>query len=583
MKKTKPSLASQLYLVLALLSLGAAGIFIMTYTYAVAALREQVFLTNQTTLSMYSDLLTVSFQNAERFLSGFAFNDSDLALMQDEDPLTRNLATYREQEKMADAIPSHSGIDGFFIYAPRYQIYCASAQSSVGSGEQNALRDRLTTALRGGALQPDGSGAWQAYRVEDSYYLMRIIIHSGIYVGAWVNVENLLDPLRESALQQDGGVFLYTRYGTPLSGEVAGLDGYDPSQAPGRYQLVGSGKRYLALSWQTEERYYLVSFISDASIRAGMRGIYRMVLLTLVLVAVIFLLLYAALRKMFLRPMRQLSAGIKRLRDGELGVTLQEEAKVREFEAVNASFNDMSARIRQLTISVYEQKLKRQQIFLEYLKQQITPHFYINCLNTIYSLAGLGKNDLVRKLAKELSQHLRYTMNSRDTVRLGRELGHVENYIAMTALRYPDTLRFSADVQPGAEAALVPPLILQSFVENTVKYEVVMGEPIELHIQVVKYRREGKWRLYICIWDTGGGYSADALRMIQKEADAPADDTTLGDGTKIGIANTIQRLRVLFGEDMRVRYSNRPGAGAQCEFFIPFRVEEEENAGADRR
>lgn len=571
MKKTKPSLASRLYWIIGLIAVGIVSIFITTYSYAVSALRTQVFKTNQATLSMYADMITVSFDNAERFLSGFAYNDPDVGALESDEILTRYVSLAREQQKIEDAVPSHSGIDGFFLYAPQHEMFCSAAQSWVGSIEQQALQIGLKRSMREGELEP--AGCWETYQLGDQYYLLRVIRHSGVYVGCWVNVENLLDPLRESALEQDGGVFLYTGDGTPLSSQMEAYGQFDPSDATARYELVGVHGRYLAASWKGGEGYYLVAFISDSAIRSGMRGIYRMILLTVILLVALILLLYAALRRMFIRPMGRLVSAIQRLRDGELGVTVLDDSGVREFSEVNASFNDMSSRIRQLTISVYEQRLKKQQIYMEYLKQQITPHFYINCLNTIYSMAGLGKNDLVRQLSRELSQHLRYTMNSRDTVRLGKELDHVRNYISMTALRYPDTIQCFIDIPPGAEKALVPPLVLQSFVENTVKYEVVMGEPMEIHIQIEKYRRGGQDRLHICIWDTGRGYTPEALREIQQRAAEAAEDAPLGDGTRVGIQNTIQRLRILFGEEMRIRYTNRPGAGAECDIYIPYKTE----------
>ena len=577
MKKQQPSLAFRLYLIISLIAVGILTIFMITYLYAVSALRTQVFRTNQATLSMYSDLVGTSFYNAERFLSGFAYNDPDVASLQSDDTLARYLALSREQQKLEESLPSHSGIDGFFFFAPRHGVFCSSSQSWVDSTEHKALQAQLQLDLQDGELAPDGSGKWESYQAGGEYYLVRIILHSGVYVGCWVNVETLLMPLQETPLGQDGGVYLFEPDGTLLADGtgIEGIDGYIPSASSEQYDLVGGKGDYLAVSWENGEGYYFSAFISDASIRSGMSGIYRMIILTVILLAALFLLLYTAMRRMFIEPMGKLVSAIQRLRDGELGVTVQEAGNVREFSEVNASFNDMSSRIQQLTISVYEQKLKRQQIYLEYLKQQITPHFYINCLNTIYSMAGLGKNDLVRQLSKELSQHLRYTMNSQDTVRLGKELDHVRNYIAMTALRYPDTLQCSIEAAPGSEKALVPPLVLQSFVENTVKYEVVMGEPMEINIRVEKYRRGGAERIHICIWDTGGGYGAEALARIQREASDPSDDTSLGDGTKVGISNTIQRLRILFGEDMRIRYSNRPGAGAQCDIFIPYKTEED--------
>jgi two-component system sensor histidine kinase YesM len=176
----------------------------------------------------------------------------------------------------------------------------------------------------------------------------------------------------------------------------------------------------------------------------------------------------------------------------------------------------------------------------------------------------------VRRLSRELSQHLRYTMNSQTTVELGKEIEHVRNYLSLTEIRYPGTLTCTIDVDPALDKALVPPLLLQSFVENTVKHEVVMGEPMQIYLTIQEYWAGSSRKIHINIWDTGRGYQPELLERINAEADSRSDEIALGDGTHIGISNTIQRLRILFGDAVQIHFSNHTDAGAQCDINIPF-------------
>lgn len=571
MKRIQHSFAFYIYLLIGIVSAGVLVLFIVNSGYALSALREQTYITTHKTLSMYSDYIEDSFNNAQSFLSSFAYKDEDLPKINSDDQLTRYIALTREHTRIQETLPSHSMIDGFFLYNPQYNLYTAVTQTRVSEEEAIRLHQQIPAALTQGSLTLDTSGNWIPFKIGQSYYMIRLIYYQGTYVGALVNVSNLLESLRESSLEEDGIVYFNHETFGPMSSEVERDVLPDPVQASKEYTMVGMNGRYLAVACSSlGGSYYLIALIPDASIRDGMGGMYDIIILAGVLLVLLLVALSVAMRQLFIKPMGRLSEAIRKIRDGQLETTVHEQALVSEFQDVNRSFNEMSSEIRSLKISVYEQKLKRQQIYQEYLKQQITPHFYINCLNTIYSMAGLGKTDLVRRLAKELSVHLRYTMNSQLLVSLNKELDHIRNYLSMTELRYPNTLQCELEVDPETETALVPPLMIQTFVENTIKHETVPGEPMEIHLTAEQYWQGSERRVHICIWDTGRGYPEEVLERLTDEADSPAEDYQEGDGTHIGLSNTIRRLRLVFGEGTEIHFSNRAGAGAQCDILFPF-------------
>ncbi len=571
MKRFQHSLAFYIYLFIGIVSAGILALFFVSSGYALSALREQTYITTHKTLSMYSDYIEESFSNAQSFLSSFAYNDEDLPKINSDDQLTRYIALTREHTKIQEAHPSHSLIDCFFLYNPRYDLYTTVTKTCVSWEESIRLRKRIPAALNEGSLTLDASGNWIPFQIEQSYYMIRLIYFKGTYIGALVNVRNLLGALQESSLEKDGLVYFSHETFGLMSSEVQKDVLPQPAQASREYTMVDMNGRYLAVACPSlGGSYYLIVLIPDASIRNGMSGMYNIMILASVLLVLLLVALSVAMRQLFIKPMGRLSEAIRKIRDGQLETTVQEQALVSEFQDVYSSFNEMSSEIRSLKISIYEQKLKRQQIYQEYLKQQITPHFYINCLNTIYSLAGLGKTDLVRSLAKELSVHLRYTMNSQMLVSLNKELDHIRNYLSMTELRYPHTLQCALDIDPEAETALVPPLLIQTFIENTIKHETVPGEPMEIHLTAEQYWQGSERRVHICIWDTGRGYPQEVLERLTGEADSPAEDYQEGDGTHIGLSNTIRRLRLVFGEGAEIHFSNRLGAGAQCDILFPF-------------
>ena len=161
-----------------------------------------------------------------------------------------------------------------------------------------------------------------------------------------------------------------------------------------------------------------------------------------------------------------------------------------------------------------------------------------------------------------------------------KEIDHVRNYLSLTELRYPNTLQCELEIQPETDTAQVPPLMIQTFIENTIKHETVPGEPMEIHLSVSLYWQGSERKVHVCIWDTGQGYPQDVLQRLIAESESPMEDYQPSDGTHIGLSNTIQRIWLLYDGKAEIHFSNREGAGAQCDILLPF-VDLEKNISDD--
>ena len=110
---------------------------------------------------------------------------------------------------------------------------------------------------------------------------------------------------------------------------------------------------------------------------------------------------------------------------------------------------------------------------LRALRAQVHPHFLFNCLN---GLRGLVAEDPARARAAitRLADLLRYSLRAGDTplVSLERELRFVDDYLALEAIRFEQRLRVRREIAPAARRVQVPPLALQTLVENALKYGV---------------------------------------------------------------------------------------------------------------
>ena len=151
-----------------------------------------------------------------------------------------------------------------------------------------------------------------------------------------------------------------------------------------------------------------------------------------------------------------------------------------EFQRINRHFNHMMDEVRDLKISVYEEKLKAQAIRSSFLAHQIRPHFILNTLNILYSYEP-EEFPLIQKMILYLSKYFRYVVNAgSDFVTLGHELEHIRNYFEIQQARFKRTFRAEVSWESEVSGCFVPPLLIQTFAENAIKHAFTPGEIIEI-------------------------------------------------------------------------------------------------------
>ena len=198
------------------------------------------------------------------------------------------------------------------------------------------------------------------------------------------------------------------------------------------------------------------------------------------------------------------------------------------------------ARDRQLASADLEARLAEAQ--LKNLQLQLQPHFLFNALNTISSVMYEDVRRADSMLA-QLSDLLRRTLRTGHSqeVPLEEELQLVRSYIAIMESRFGDDLQVRFTVDPHVMAALVPQLILQPLVENSICHaRNPQTRRLLLHISAIEQDGE----LLLCVHDDGPGLAVD-------ENDLPAKG--------IGLSNTEQRLQSLYGARQQVLLENADG------------------------
>lgn len=190
---------------------------------------------------------------------------------------------------------------------------------------------------------------------------------------------------------------------------------------------------------------------------------------------------------------------------------------------------------------------------LQLLRMQLHPHFLFNTLNAIAELVHESPGTAERMITG-LSQLLRETLDSGavDLVPLGRELELTSRYLDIQRCRFGERLNAQIERQGDVSKALVPIFILQPLVENAIKHGI--GAHRFAGRIVIRARGEAD-RLVIDVEDDGPGIDPGAIR----------------DG--IGLSNTRERLRAVYGEAHSFDVAAGPSGGALVRMVIPLQAD----------
>lgn len=204
-------------------------------------------------------------------------------------------------------------------------------------------------------------------------------------------------------------------------------------------------------------------------------------------------------------------------------------------------FNRSEIERLRLATSVKEAELRA-------LKSQINPHFIFNSLNSLRGLIDENP-DRARQAVTQLANLLRYSLQSGqlETVPFEDELRTVNDYLALEQVRHEERLRVRLEIEPGVLGLSIPPMLLQTLVENAVKYGIAP-------------RREGGEIAILARCERG---------QLRLQVTNPGTLAAGGGSTGVGLRNAAERLQLLFGAHATLDLREGPPGCVTAGVVIP--------------
>jgi len=192
---------------------------------------------------------------------------------------------------------------------------------------------------------------------------------------------------------------------------------------------------------------------------------------------------------------------------------------------------------------------------LDALQRQINPHFLFNTLNSIASLVRM-KPELARQMTVKLANILRALLKDHDSyVPLSEELSFTDDYLDIEVVRFgAEKLRVMKEIDPRTLGILVPSILLQPLIENSIKHG--LQPRLNGGTVILRSRLEGD-RVLIEVADDGVGMGNRPASALNR------------DGAGIGMKNVRERLEVLYGNQARFSVESNPGRGTLVSIEIP--------------
>lgn len=253
------------------------------------------------------------------------------------------------------------------------------------------------------------------------------------------------------------------------------------------------------------------------------------------------------------KPLKRTVQLMKQVQRGKLDVRVNVKHND-EIGMLGSHFNRMLGRVQDLLQEVYETEKSKQKADMLALQNQINPHFIYNTLESIRMLAELNDDDRVAELTYLLGQLLRYSITRSDEIStVQRELEHVENYLQLLQIRFPDKISYRFIVPESYYQLPIIKLVFQPIVENAVFHGLEKQAGAGM-ISITAWNERDD--VFFAVYDDGVGMSAERLAGLNESLN---DGKT--DKFGIGLRNVNERIRLHYGESSSLDVTSMPGEG----------------------
>ncbi|MEK3888409.1 sensor histidine kinase [Bacillus sp. FSL K6-3431] len=542
-----------------LISILLINMIVTFFTITITRQQSIEYVTN--TINLYLEDTMLRLNAVEHFMIWTVKNEpliKDMEKAKDMSELPKSIHDFRT--RVNDFQYSTGKEYQFFLALKKENYFFSSSPIQMNYSEYLKIKDYFLSKKRSVNKYED-IYTWQSLKMDEKYYLYHLLEYENRMFISVIAVDDILLPLNEINLGDKGTLMIENDENGFLSGSKENISNRKLKFIFTSYLTFHQDDTGLPFSLHVSVDHY--SAYKKVAIAQ-----FVLVLATIIIGLILFFVL-GYFRNKILAPIQNFSQTLSDINKNSEKVDFS--SSIIELEQANEQFEGLMSEIKKLKIDYYEQEFEKKQIQMDFMRLQIKPHFYLSCLTTIHSMAEMGMYKEIKKMTISTSNYFRYLFQTNQNyVKLEKELIHIQDYLAIQKLLHAHSFKFDIQTEPSIEEAMVPPLMIQTFIENIVKHAVSLDEQINIQLNIHSKIIENRKSIIITLLDNGPGFPADILESLQSDMLI----TTIN-GNHIGINNVIQRLRLLFEEDFSIEFSNIADGGAKIQIMIPYLAKEE--------
>lgn len=366
-------------------------------------------------------------------------------------------------------------------------------------------------------------------------------------------------------IQQSSGMCIVDDNGHFLCGDADLSTYFDPSfVSEGLVQRVGyKGSRTIVCGSSSVEPLVIMYLGGHVRKALPLETIYALLLtLGAFILSIVILILFIS--RNITRPISQLDAAMERTKSSGWMERIDEDMPDNEIGRLSKSYNSMLDYLNELFIRLLEEEKNNQKAEMRVLQEQIKPHFLYNTLATISYLALEAKADNVADALETLGSFYRNFLSKGEReIPLRREIKISQDYLSLQKLRYGDIFTDEYDLDEDTLDCMVPKLILQPLVENSIYHGVrPKGEPCVIRISTKKTDSG----ISIKVYDSGVGMTKEQIDEVMLPSVEDSENMLSG----FGLHGTLNRIRYFCDKEDVVCIRSVTGEFTEFELNLPW-------------
>lgn len=544
--------------------------FVMSGGYSLWTYQQQMSISNQASLDVYFNNLVYELEDLTLFNQDVYSGNADFITLSSKADTLSDSQKLRMEYNLRNSIQNRVPDTGaIFIFNDTKSVYFYRYGSNFLGGTVTRASMELMSQVRERLLAVNQSELmrWQVYSDDENVVLMNTYRLRNLYVCSMVDLNAFV-----SAHTTNGETSEYVFF---TKDKILTNVDYTNQKGVTLERIRNIDDNFVAnlVAGNIIRSNYYESFgigLSGITSLEDMWGYLRvsviLFLVAIVVICVLFIVIYSFISRYLIYPLNQITSASKKLTGVDADeTTLQDKDDLLEYSTIRIALNQLVTQKVGLEQDNISKTREKEHALLQYYQLQTRSHFLLNCLKSLYNMSEGGEIEKIKMMILAFSNHLRYVFHDNLLlVTLRSELDETQDYYQIMQMDRANPFLLNLEVDQSLLDCQVPPLVVQTFLENSFKYNPAHNRILRFLVQIDQIEMENKPYIRLRLSDNGIGYSKEVLKRL-----SAADEQF--EQYHVGISNLRRRMKLIYHDDYQIAFFNVLGGGACSLIYLPIR------------